>query len=51
MQIYEHNLENNRSCEPNFGNNGQEKKREIPESIIGRFWSIRDSSLIAIYAQ
>jgi len=34
-------LENNRSCEHNFGR----KKKEISESIIGRFWSIIDSSL------
>jgi len=38
------NLENNRSCEHNFGNNS--KKKEIPESIIRRFWNIIDLSLV-----
>jgi len=33
--MYEHNLENNRSCEYNFGNNRQ--KKELPESIIEDF--------------
>ena len=44
----EHILENNRSCEHNFGNNRQEKKEEFPESIIGTFWSIIDLSLVPI---